>query len=119
MNGRMARIEALERVDDERQPEDDDRGTADGTDEASELRERAGAEAEGRPDEEQHDGRHVDRVHAPIVAQVGETWRRRALVRRCARSSADDDLGRDVPAATVGDDVRAGFQVAEVDAGSP
>ncbi len=67
------RVEAVEGVDDERQAEDDDRGAADRADETADLGERPRAEAEGRPDDEQHDGREVDRVHVPIVAQVGRT----------------------------------------------
>ncbi len=115
--GTDGRVEALDGVDDEREAEDDERGTADGAGEAAELRERAGAEAQGRPDEEQHDGRQVDRVHAPIVAQVGRTWVRRATGRSAGLDRSGDLEGRPRgTAAAVGDGVRARLQVAEVDA---
>ena len=55
---------------DERESEDDDRRPADRADEPTDLRERAGAEAEERAEGDQQERDDVQRVHGPIVAQA-------------------------------------------------
>ena len=83
-NGRSEASTVVQLIGDEREAEDDDRRPADRPDETTDLRERAGTEAEERSEGDQQDRDEVQRVHRPDRRTgAGFAARRRALT--CSR----------------------------------